>query len=280
MRVGRWRLSKPAAGSTRRLTLCGLVVTLARGWASAWIGGRVTLQFQSSVNAQWSIPASVTDDGCYVSSITGSGVQALTYSTGTRRVPMSLYEDRTTMIVSLPPRVHDYTPTDVVPGFGRMDIKRSGAITATFQRSATWTSDCPPQPADVSANASGCGEAHVPWSTGLKDTRDTLTAGAGDWAPDKMLADCPFFAPTQLLHQDERPGQFPSATERFSLATIRRRLAHPSGRLIAQGRQSWQSRTPQFVSPLIHDIGTGDIEVNAVETATWKYTLVRTSGHF
>ena len=99
-------------------------------------------------------------------------------------------------------------------------------------------------------------------------------------APDEMLADGPFFAPTQLLHQDERPGQFPSATERFSLATIRRGLAHPSGRLIAQGRQSWQSRTPQFVSPLIHDIGTGDIEVNAVETATWKYALVRTSGHF
>lgn len=245
------------------------------------IGGRVMLQFQGTVTAQWSIRPSPHDDGCYVRTVTGSGTQTLVYHTHGRRAAMALYEDRASLTVTLPPSESTSVPRVVLPGYGRMDIKRSGVITASFQKSASWTSACPSQPADVSASTSGCGEAHIPWDSYLEDVRGTLTVDAVDYPPARMLSDCPWFDPTPIQEDPNDPsGQFPASTKPFPLATIRRKLARVGGRLTIQGRQSWHSDDRRDVDPLLNDIGAGSSEVVATESATWRYTLVRASGHF
>jgi hypothetical protein len=96
-----------------------------------------------------------------------------------------------------------------------------------------------------------------------------------------MLTDCPFFPPTPLLNDLARAGQFPRATqEPFPLTTIRHKLARIGGKLVLHGSPSWQSQDVQAVGPVLHELFLDAVPVDALETVSWKATVVRTAGSY
>ena len=92
----------------------------------------VTMQFNGTAHTVWSFPPTApVDDGCEISTDSGSGSQNYDYAMHHRRVPMHIVDAGATIAFQLPSREQRANQNHVTPGFREVTADRIGNIWAS-----------------------------------------------------------------------------------------------------------------------------------------------------
>jgi len=229
--------------------------------AASLNGLHVTLQFQGTMATVWSFPGTqIGDDGCYVSTESGSGSQTMDFNTHRQHVNMNVVDAGGSIAFQLPPGERA-GPNHFALGFRGADVSRIGNEKTVFDKSQFWTPGCIPQPMEHFADTVGCGEKHVPWDMTPIDIGNKFYPEVAAFLPTHMLTQCPTFGPSNARGTES----FPPATQtHVPLSEVRHVLGRKHGKLIIHGQHRWHTEDRQ-----------GEFEVTATTTVHWKVILIR-----
>lgn len=244
-----------------------LVVALAPSVlarAASLDGFHATLQFQGTMRTVWSFPgAEVGDDGCYISTTSGSGSQTADFNTGRQHVNVSIVDAGSTIAFQLSNVRERASQNHFALGFRGGDVSRIGNEKTVYSKSVHWDSSCYAQPQESFADTGGCGEKQVPWDAMPLVAGAKLMPNVEAFLRSRMLSACPFFGPSDI--SGDEVGSFPRQTETHApLPEVRSVLGKKHGKLLIRGQQRWHTEDKQ-----------GDFEVTATTTVQWKATLIR-----
>jgi hypothetical protein len=252
---------------TVTVTVTVLVVALAPAVlarAASLAGFHATLQFQGTMKTVWSFPgAEVGDDGCYVSTTSGSGSQTADFNTHRQHVNVNIVDAGSTIAFQLENVRERASQNHFALGFRRGDVSRVGNEKTVYSKSVHWDSSCFPQPQESFADTGGCGDKQVPWDAMPLVAGSKLMPNVDAFLSSHMLSACPFFGPSNI--SGDESGSFPRQTQTHApLSNVRSVLGKKHGKLIIRGQHRWHTEDKQ-----------GDFEVTATTTVQWKATLIR-----
>lgn len=219
----------------------------------------VTMQFNGTANTVWSFPPTEpVDDGCFLSTDSGSGTQRYDYSMGHRRVYLHIVDAGGSIAFQLPHPSERANQRHVIAGFREVTADRIGNIKTVYSKSPRWDpSGCLPVPEEHFADTSGCGGRSMPWDMTPIDLNGTLEPEVAAYPPVEMLTMCPFYGPSDI--------GFPTDTQtRVPLSELRHVLGKKHGKLIIRGRHRSHTEGLQ-----------GRYDLSITTTITWQMTLIR-----
>ena len=218
----------------------------------------VTMQFNGTAHTVWSFPPTApVDDGCEISTDSGSGSQNYDYSMHHRRVYLHIVDAGATIAFQLPSREQRANQNHVTPGFREVTADRIGNIKTVFSISPLWTTGCGPVPEESFADTSGCGGRSMPWDMTPIDSGGKFFPQVAAYPPSEMLTQCPFYGPSDI--------GFPSDTQtHVPLSELRDVLGKKNGKLIIHGKHRWHTEGLQ-----------GRYDLTITTTVDWKMILIR-----
>jgi hypothetical protein len=218
----------------------------------------VTMQFNGTAHTVWSFPPTApVDDGCEISTDSGSGTQTYDYAMHHRRVYLHIVDAGATIAFQLPHPTERANQNHVMPGFREVTADRIGYIKTVYSISPLWTTGCGPIPEESFADTSGCGGRSMPWDMTPIDLAGKFMPEVAAYPPSEMLTQCPFYGPSDV--------GFPTDTQtHVPLSELRSVLSKKHGKLIIRGQHRWHTEGLQ-----------GRYDLTITTTVDWTMILIR-----
>jgi hypothetical protein len=216
------------------------------------------MQFNGHAHTVWSFPPTdPVDDGCFLSTDSGSGSQTYDYAMNHRRVYMHIVDAGGSISFQLPPGERPARQVHPMAGFRQAQASRIGNIKTVYSRSPQWTTGCGAAPEESFADTVGCGEKHVPWDMTPIDEAARFFPQVAAYPSTHMLTQCPFYGSSVI--------GFPTETQtHMPLSESRDVLGGKNGKLIIHGQHRWHTEGKQ-----------GRYDLTITTTVEWKMILIR-----